>query len=313
MAIKELKVFVGSAHKEFGEEVCRYLGIEPGRSKVSRFRDGELKVKIEENVRGVDTFIIQPTLPPGDNIIELLLFIDALKRASARRITAVIPYYGYARQDRKDEPRVPISARLMADLLTVAGASRVLALDLHADQIQGFFSIPVDNLNAIPVYVEYLKSVNIKDAVVVAPDIGSANKARNFARSIGQFEIAIVDKRREKANEAKAFHLVGNVEGKHAIIFDDIIDTGGTLLEASRVLKENGAVSIWCIATHAILSGNAVDKLNDSYIENIIVTNSLPIREKITEKFTILSIAHLMGEAIRRIHNEESISSLFII
>ncbi len=310
----EIKVFTGSSNPKLGEKICAYLGIEPGRAYFGRFKDGEIRVKIEENVRGVDVFIVQPTQPPAENLLELLLFIDAARRASASRITAVIPYYGYARQDRKDEPRVPISSKLVADLIETAGASRVLTMDLHAEQIQGFFKIPVDHLYATPVFVNYLKqSTDLSNTVVVSPDPGSANRARAFAKRLGGLPIAIIDKRRERPNEAMAINVVGDVKDKNCLIFDDIIDTGGTLIEATRALLENQASRVWAVATHGVFSADAIKRLHESMLESIIITDSLPVEKKnLTEKFKVLSIAELLGEAIRRIHNAESVSALFI-
>jgi ribose-phosphate pyrophosphokinase len=278
-----------------------------------RFSDGELMVQINENVRGTDAFVIQSTCPPvNDNIIELLLIIDALKRASAARITAVIPYYGYARQDRKVQPRVPISSKLIADLITAAGANRVLAVDLHAGQIQGFFNIPVDHLYASAVLVDYVRKRNFKDLVIVSPDAGGVERARAFARKL-QCSLAIIDKRREMANVSQVMHVIGDVNGRDTLILDDMIDTAGTTTQAARALKEKGSHRVYAASTHAVLSGPAVDRINDSVIEEVIVTNTIPLdsRKEYCKKLTVLSIASLLADAIKRIHEESSISSLF--
>ncbi len=310
----EIKVFYGNSNPWLAKKICHYLNIEEGKAFFSRFKDGEIKIKIEENVRGVDVFFVQPTQPPSDNLLELLLFLDAARRSSASRITAVIPYYGYARQDRKDEPRVPISSKLIADMIEVAGASRVLTLDLHAEQIQGFFKIPVDHLYATPVFVSYLQNTeDLSNTVVVSPDPGRANRARAFAKRLGGLPIAIIDKRRDRPNEAVAVNVVGDVKGKNCIIFDDIIDTGGTIIEATRALMDNNAAKVIAVATHGVLSADAVERLHSSMVESILITDSLPVnKKKLTEKFKILSVAELLGEAIRRIHNAESVSALFI-
>ncbi len=311
-----IKLFTGNAHKELASEIAQYLNIPVGDALVTKFSDGEIHVKINENVRGSDVFILQPTcMPVNRNIMELLLMVDALKRASARRITAVIPYYGYARQDRKVQPRVPISAKLVADLITAAGTSRVLTMDLHAAQIQGFFNIPVDNLYAAPVLLEYVekKYNHKKNLVIVSPDAGGVERARAFAKQL-QSSIAIIDKRRETANVSQIMNVIGEVDGKNAIILDDMIDTGGTTIQAASALKEKGATRIIAACTHAVLSGNAVEKLNNSVIEEFIVTNTIPLdsKKQMCTKLTVLSIASLIGEAIKRIHEESSISSLFV-
>ncbi len=311
-----IKLFTGNAHKELASEIAQYLNIPVGDALVTKFSDGEIHVKINENVRGSDVFILQPTcMPVNRHIMELLLMVDALKRASARRITAVIPYYGYARQDRKVQPRVPISAKLVADLITAAGTSRVLTMDLHAAQIQGFFNIPVDNLYAAPVLLEYVekKYNHKKNLVIVSPDAGGVERARAFAKQL-QSSIAIIDKRRETANVSQIMNVIGEVDGKNAIILDDMIDTGGTTIQAASALKEKGATRIIAACTHAVLSGNAVEKLNNSVIEELIVTNTIPLdsKKQMCTKLTVLSIASLIGEAIKRIHEESSISSLFV-
>lgn len=311
-----MQLFTGNAHRELALEISQYLNIRVGDATVGKFSDGEIFVQINENVRGSDVFVIQPTcVPVNRHIMELLLMVDALKRASARRITAVIPYYGYARQDRKVQPRVPISAKLVADLITAAGTNRVLTMDLHAAQIQGFFNIPVDNLYASPVLLEYVekKYNHRKNLVIVSPDAGGVERARAFAKKL-QSSIAIIDKRREAANISQSMNVIGEVDGKDTIILDDMIDTGGTTLQAASALKEKGANRIIAACTHAVLSGKAVEKLNNSEIQELIVTNTIPVdsNKQQCTKLTVLSIASLIGEAIKRIHEESSISSLFV-
>ncbi|MDH5202129.1 MAG: ribose-phosphate pyrophosphokinase [Nitrospirota bacterium] len=310
-----MKLFTGNAHKELAKEVGNYLGIAVADATVTTFSDGEIMVHINENVRGTDVFILQPTCTPvNKNIMELLLMVDALKRASAGRITAVIPYYGYARQDRKVQPRVPISAKLVADLITAAGTNRLLTVDLHAGQIQGFFNIPVDNLYAAPVLLEYIrKNYDLKNLVIVSPDAGGVERARSFAKRL-QCTIAIVDKRREAMNISQVMNVIGEVEGKDAMILDDMIDTGGTTIQPAGALKDKGVKQVFAACTHAVLSGSAVEGLNNSIIKELIVTNTIPLDSKKEQckKLTVLSIAPLLGEAIKRIHEESSISSLFV-
>ncbi len=310
-----IKFFTGNAHKELAKEISAYLNIPVSDASVTEFSDGEISVHINENVRGADVFVLQPTcMPVNKNLMEILLMIDALKRASARRITAVIPYYGYARQDRKVQPRVPISAKLVADLITAAGTSRILTMDLHAAQIQGFFNIPVDNLYAAPVLFEYVKKkYNSNDLIIVSPDAGGVERARAFAKKLG-CSIAIIDKRREAANVSQIMNVIGDVKGKDTIILDDMVDTGGTTIQAATALIEKGAKNVVAACTHAVLSGNAVDKVNDSILQELIVTNTIPMNSKTEKckKLTVLSIAPLIGEAIKRIHEETSISSLFV-
>jgi ribose-phosphate pyrophosphokinase len=312
---KGMKLFTGNAHKELANEVAVYLGIPVGDALVTKFSDGEITVNINDNVRGFDVFVLQPTCTPvNDNIMELLLMVDAFKRASAKRITAVIPYYGYARQDRKVQPRVPISAKLVADLITAAGTSRILTMDLHAAQIQGFFNIPVDNLYASPVLLDYiLKKYISKNLVIVSPDAGGVERARSFAKRL-QCSIAIIDKRREAANVSQLMNVIGEVKGKDTIILDDMIDTGGTIIQASTALMEKGSEQVIAACSHAVLSGSAVEKVNNSVIKELIVTNTIPFDSKKEQckKLTVLSIAPLIGEAIRRIHEESTISSLFV-
>uniref|UniRef100_A0A7C4EJU4 Ribose-phosphate pyrophosphokinase n=1 Tax=Thermodesulfovibrio aggregans TaxID=86166 RepID=A0A7C4EJU4_9BACT len=310
-----IKLITGNANPELAKKVSEYLKIPLTETTVSTFSDGEIMVQIKENVRGSDAFVIQSTCTPvNHNIMELLLIIDALKRASARRITAVIPYYGYARQDRKAQPRVPISAKLVANLIAVAGANRVLSIDLHAGQIQGFFDIPVDHLYATPVILEYLKNNNLLDnIIVVSPDAGGVERARAFAKKINA-ALSIIDKRRDAPNVSKVMHVIGDVKGKDALIIDDMIDTAGTVVQAAQALKENGARRVFAACTHPVLSGPAIDRLSNSFIEELIVTDTIPAedKKKLCPKIKILTVAHLLGEAIKRIHEETSISSLFV-
>ncbi len=310
-----IKLFTGNAHRELAQEVAAYLGIPVGDATATTFSDGEIMVRINENVRGTDVFVIQPTcMPINYNIMELLLMIDAFKRASARRITAVIPYYGYARQDRKVQPRVPISAKLVADLITAAGTNRVLTMDLHAAQIQGFFNIPVDNLYASPILLDYVNKKYISmNLVIVSPDAGGVERARAIAKKL-QCSIAIIDKRREAANISQIMNVIGEVEDKDTLILDDMIDTGGTIIQAAAALTEKGARQVVAACTHAVLSGSAVEKVNNSALKELIVTNTIPFDSKREQckKLTILSIGPLIGEAVKRIHEESSISSLFV-
>ncbi|MFN3476372.1 MAG: ribose-phosphate diphosphokinase [Candidatus Methylomirabilales bacterium] len=308
-----LLLFSGNAHPQLAAEIADYMGVPLGAIEVSRFADGEVFVQILENVRGADVFVIQPTCPPvNENLMELLIIIDALKRASASQITAVLPYYGYARQDRKVQPRVPITAKLVADLLTAAGAHRILAMDLHAGQIQGFFNIPVDHLYATPVQLEYFKErAWYNETVVVSPDAGGVERARVFAKRLGT-SLAVIDKRRVGPDEAKVMHLVGDVEGKDVIIIDDIVDTAGTLIQAAEALKKRGARRIYASCTHPVLSGPAIERIEASPIEELVVTNTIPLGEKFSKKLTVLSVAPLLGKAICRIQGGESVSSLFV-
>ncbi|MDI6889506.1 MAG: ribose-phosphate pyrophosphokinase [Thermodesulfovibrionales bacterium] len=309
-----MKLFTGNAHRELVQDVADYLDIPVGDATVTTFSDSEIMVRINENVRGADVFVLQPTcMPVNHNIMELLLIVDALKRASARRITAVMPYYGYARQDRKVQPRVPISAKLVADLITAAGTNRILTVDLHAAQIQGFFNIPVDNLYAAPVLLDYVRrNYNLEDLVIVSPDAGGVERARAFAKRL-QCSIAIIDKRREMMNVSEVMNVIGEVENMDTFILDDMIDTGGTITQAAGALEEKGARRVVAACTHAVLSGSAVERVNNSVIEELIVTNTIPFNSKREQcrKLTVLNIAPLIGEAIRRIHEESSISSLF--
>ncbi len=315
MFINHLKIFSGNANPELAEKICAYLAIPLGRANVRTFSDGEIFVEIQENVRGADVFVIQPTCPPvNDHLMELLIMIDALRRASARRITAVIPYYGYARQDRKVIPRTPITAKLVANLITVAGARRVLTIDLHAGQIQGFFDIPVDHLYAAPVLITYLKEeFRDKEIVMVSPDAGGVERARAYAKRLNA-GLAIIDKRRLRPNESEVMHVVGDVKGKVAIILDDMIDTAGTICKAADALYERGAKEVHGMATHPVLSGPAIERLKKSPMKSVVVTDTIPLREeaKKLKKIKVLSVAELLGEAIRRIHNDDSVSSLFV-
>jgi len=308
----ELKLIAGTANPELGRKIAAYLRIGLSAVEIGRFSDGEIKVHIEDNIRGRDIFIIQPTFAPADNLLELLLIIDACSRASANRITAVIPYYGYARQDRKDQPRVPISAKLVANLISKAGANRVLALELHAAQIQGFFDIQVDNLFAAPVLFEYIQGKNLRNITVVSPDVGGIKMGRSFAKRIGA-NLAIVDKRRTSADKSEVMNIIGEVAGSDIIILDDIISTAGTITQAAEVLRTAGARKIIAAATHPVFSGEALEKLERSPIEEVIVTNSIPIADgSRCSKITVLDVSPLLGEAIQRIHTGESISILFV-
>lgn len=310
----KLKIFTGSANPALADEICEHLGIQRGQCNLSRFSDGESYVQVLENVRGADVFVVQPTCQPVDvNIMELLLMMDALKRASARRITAVIPYYGYARQDRKDKPRVPISSKLVADLLTTAGAHRALVMDLHAPQLQGFFNIPVDHLFASPVLVDYFKRLELPDLTIVSPDAGGVERARFFARKM-ETPLAIVDKRRVAMNVTEVMNVIGDVSGRTAVILDDIIDTAGTLVKTAEAIAKNGAKRVLACATHAVLSGPAVERIANSPLEQVVVTNSIPLSADAQERarIKVLSVAGLLAAAIRSIHEETSVSLLFI-
>jgi ribose-phosphate pyrophosphokinase len=314
MSHDRLKIFTGTSHPALTREICNYLEKPLGELMIDQFSDGEIHLQIQENVRGEDVFVIQPTSTPVDrNLMELLLILDALKRSSAKRITAVLPYYGYARQDRKDKPRVPISARLVATLLETAGADRVLTIDLHAAQIQGFFDIPVDHLFSAPVMIEYLRTQQLSAVTVVSPDAGGVERARAFAKRLN-CPLAIIDKRREEANVAEVMNVVGDVKGRHCMIVDDIIDTAGTLVKGAEALLDKGAASVTACATHAVLSGPAVDRIEASLLKEVVVTNSIPLSEKARASSRIkpLSIAKLLAEAIRSIHEETSVSGLFI-
>jgi ribose-phosphate pyrophosphokinase len=311
----ELKLFSGTANQELSEKISEHVGIALGKSKIRRFSDGEIFVEIEENVRGKDVFVIQPTCDPSnENLMELLIIVDALKRASAGRTTAVIPYYGYARQDRKVAPRTPITSKLVADLLEAAGAERILAVDLHAGQIQGFFNIPFDHLYAAPIFLEHLqKTVRHEKLTIVSPDAGGVERARAYAKRM-DCELAIVDKRRETPNESEVMNVIGNVKGKSAIIVDDIVDTAGTITNAAVALVEKGAVEVRAVCTHPVLSGKAVARIMESPISEFTVSDSIPLGDKNEKcpKLKVLSVCSLLGEAIQRIHTGDSVSSLFV-
>src|SRR5215207_8801510 len=310
----DMKIFGGRAHPSLVQEICDFLNLEPGRASALNFSDGETFCQIDENVRGSDVFIVQPTSKPvNDNLMELLIMLDTFKRSSASRITAVIPYYGYARQDKKDRPRVPITAKLVADLISRAGADRVLTMDLHADQIQGFFDVPVDHLFAAPVLLDALRDLDVPDLVIVSPDAGGVERARAVAKRLG-VGLAIVDKRRTAPNEAEVMHVIGDVEGCNTLIVDDIIDTAGTLTKTVEALKKKGAGRILAAGVHGVLSGPALQRIDASPLERVLITNTIPVEEKLSrsDKLRSLSVAPLLGEAIRRIHENSSVSSLFV-
>jgi ribose-phosphate pyrophosphokinase len=315
---EKFKIFSGTANEPLADEVCNFLGMQRGQAQVIRFRDGECYVQIQENVRGADVFVMQPTCRPVDeHLMELLLMIDALKRASARRITAVVPYFGYARQDRKDKPRSPISSKLVADLLTTAGAHRALIVDLHTPQLQGFFNIPVDHLFASPVLVDHFRKLALPNLTVVSPDAGGVERARFFAKKVDA-ALAIVDKRRVEINVAEVMHVIGDVDGRTCLVIDDLIDTAGTLVKTADALMENGATSVYACASHAVLSGPAVENITNSVIKEVVVTNTIPLtaeadaaRTQKGGKISVLSIAGLIGRAIQANHEETSVSKLF--
>ncbi|HVP63723.1 MAG TPA: ribose-phosphate pyrophosphokinase [candidate division Zixibacteria bacterium] len=309
----KIRVFSGTGNRALAEEVCDFLGLPLGQTHLTQFSDGEIYVQILENVRGADVFVIQPTCDPvAHNLMQLLLMIDALKRASARRITVVIPYFGYARQDRKDKPRVPISSKLVADILTTAGANRALVVDLHAPQIQGFFNIPVDHLFASPVLVDYFRKLNLPELTVVSPDAGGVERARFFAKKIDA-ALAIVDKRRTDINVTEVMHVIGDVKGRSCLIIDDIIDTAGTLVKTAEALMKAGASQVYACASHPVLSGPALQRISESCLTEVVVTNTIPLSEKGRNepKIKVLTIAGLIGRAIQSIHEETSVSKLF--
>ena len=309
-----MRIFTGNAHPELGRAIARSLGLELGHAHLARFSDGEVWFQIQDNVRGADVFVVQPTCQPvNENLMEMLVMLDALKRSSASRITAVIPYYGYARQDRKDKPRVPISAKLVADLLSAAGTDRVLTMDLHASQIQGFFDVPVDHLFAAPVIMDYVARLKLENLTVVSPDAGGVERARAYAKRLDA-ALAIVDKRRETANVAEVHNVVGDVEGRTALIVDDIVDTAGTLAKVAEAIKNAGAREVLASSSHAVLSGPALERIEQSPVSRLIVTDSIPLspEKRRCEKIVVLSIAELMGKAIRNIHEEASVTSLFV-
>jgi ribose-phosphate pyrophosphokinase len=309
-----MKIFTGNANPGLAKDICERMNIPLAKADVTRFSDGEINVQILDNVRGSDVFVVQPTANPVNrNLMELLIMIDALKRASASRITAVLPYYGYSRQDRKVQPRVPITAKLVADLITTAGANRVLTIDLHAGQIQGFFNIPVDNLFAASVLLDYLRTKQFKDLTLVSPDAGGVERTRAFAKRLNA-SLAIIDKRREKANVAQVMHIIGDVKGHDCLLLDDMVDTAGTLTEGVAALKNAGAGTIMAACSHAVLSGPAIQRINDSALDEVIVTNTIALdsKQKECKKLTVLSVAPLLAEAMTRIHEETSLSSLFV-
>jgi ribose-phosphate pyrophosphokinase len=311
---KSTCIFSGNSHPKLAQKIANYLELPMGRANVSRFSDGEVFARIQENVRGVDVYVIQPTCAPvNDNLMELLVMIDALKRASAGSITAVIPYYGYARQDRKAAPRTPITAKLVADLLSASGVDRVVSMDLHAAQIQGFFNKPFDHLYALPVFLEHLRPRFREPPVFVSPDAGGVERTRAYAKRLGS-DLAIIDKRREEKNVSEVMHIIGDAEGRECVILDDMIDTAGTITNAARALKEQGAKRVLAAATHPVLSGPALDRIVDSPLEEVIVTDTIPLRAEAEEtgRFRVLSVAGLLGEAIKRIHHSDSVSSLFV-
>jgi ribose-phosphate pyrophosphokinase len=312
-----VKIFSGNAHPVLTEEICRHLSCDLGQANTTRFSDGEYNFHIQENVRGADVFIIQPTCPPTDqHLMELLIMIDTFVRASAERVTAVIPYFGYARSDKKDRPRVPIAAKLVANLITTAGAHRIMTIDLHASQIQGFFDIPVDHIYAAPVMVKYFQDNPLDDLVVVAPDTGGAERARAYAKRLNA-DLVLVDKRREKANVAEVMNVVGKVEGKNCLIIDDMCDTGGTICKVAEAIHREGAKRIFAGFTHAVLSGRAAENIRNSHIEKVIVTNTIPLDERARAleaegRIDVMSVAKLLAKGIKSIHDETSVSSLFI-
>lgn len=313
--LKEMMIFSGNANRALAEDICRHLQVELSHAEVRKFSDGETYVEIGENVRGKDVFVVQPTCTPvNDHLMELILMADALRRASARRITAVMPYYGYSRQDRKVTPRVPISAKVVAEMLMAVGVRRVLTMDLHSGQIQGFFNIPVDNMYAAPVLLRDISQVFAgKEVIMVSPDAGGVERTRAFAKRL-KAGLAIIDKRRERANESEAMNVIGNVSGKHAILLDDMVDTAGTLCAGAEILMKEGAKDVYAYCSHAVLSGPAIERINHSMIKKLVVTNSIPLRNsaKDCSKIKVLSVSELLGDSIRCIHNEDSVSSLFV-
>jgi ribose-phosphate pyrophosphokinase len=309
---QHLKIFSGNSNRPLAEDICRYLGTAVGAATVGRFADGEINVQIDENVRGCDCYVVQPTCRPvNENLVELLIMIDALRRASAGRITAVIPYFGYARADRKTAPRVPISSKLVANLITTSGANRVITMDLHAAQIQGFFDIPVDHLYAAPIILDYFRKKNLKNLAIVSPDVGGTERARAFAKRMNA-QLVIIDKRRPRPNEASVYNIIGDVAGKTCVILDDMVDTGGTLVKVAAKIREKGAVKVYAACVHGVLSGAATDLVEKSMLEEMVLTDSIPVRHLEGGKIKILSIASLMGEAIARNHQGKSISALFV-
>jgi len=309
--MSELKIIAGNGNRPLAEKIARYIGIKLTACEVKKFSDGEVFVQINENIRGADVFIVQSTNPPAENLLELMIITEAARRASAARITAVIPYYGYARADRKDRPRVAITAKLVANLITTAGVNRILTMDLHASQIQGFFDIPHDHLYSSRVFNDYLSNINLKDLMVVSPDVGSIKMARAFAKTV-HADLAIIDKRRPGPNKSEVVNIIGNVENRNIIIRDDMVDTGGSICRAADAMVAHGARDIYACCTHGVLSGEAIDRINKSSIKEMIISDSINTEEKIlSDKFTVLSCSNLFGEAIMRISGEKSVSSLF--
>ena len=312
--LNNLKILSGNSNIQLAQAICKGLDISLGKANVKKFSDGEIQVEIEDNVRGMDVFVVQSTCTPVNrSLMELLIMMDAIKRASAERITAVIPYYGYARQDRKVAPRVPITAKLVADLITTAGANRILTVDLHAGQIQGFFNIPVDHLYSAPVMVEFIKEKYTDNLVIVSPDAGGVERARAFAKRLGS-NLAIIDKRRPQPNESNIMNIIGDIEGKTALLLDDMVDTAGTLTQSANALIEKGATKVVACCTHPVLSGQAVGKINQSALQELVVTDTIPLTKEAQScsKIVLLSVAELLGEAIKRIHSNDSVSSLFV-
>lgn len=312
--MRDLKIFSGNAHRKLAEDIAEHLNIPLSEADLKKFSDGEIFVEIKENVRGTDVFVVQPTCTPvNDHLMELVIMVDALRRASARRITAVVPYYGYARQDRKNAPRVPITAKVVAEMFMAVGVRRVLCMDLHAGQIQGFFNIPVDHLYAAPVILKYIKQNFGDDVIMVSPDAGGVERTRAFAKRLNS-GLAIIDKRRDKPNECEAMHVIGDVRGKTAILMDDMVDTAGTLCAGAKTLMENGAKEVHACCSHPVLSGPAIERIRNSAMKSLVVTNSIPLRgEALTcDKIKVLSVSDLLADAINRIHNEDSVSSLFV-
>jgi ribose-phosphate pyrophosphokinase len=312
--MRDLKIFSGNAHPKMAEEIAGHLNIPLSKADLRKFSDGEIFVEIKENVRGTDVFVVQPTCTPvNDHLMELVIMVDALRRASARRITAVVPYYGYARQDRKNAPRVPISAKVVAEMFMAVGVRRVLCMDLHAGQIQGFFNIPVDHLYAAPVILKYIKQNFGEDVIMVSPDAGGVERTRAFAKRLNS-GLAIIDKRRDKPNECEAMHVIGDVRGKTAILMDDMVDTAGTLCAGAKTLLENGAREVHACCSHPVLSGPAIERIRNSAMKSLVVTNSIPLRGEALncDKIKVLSVSKLLADAINRIHNEDSVSSLFV-
>lgn len=308
--MRGFKIFSGSAHPTFGKEVSKHLGFPLSKAVIGKFSDGEINIQISESVRGKDIFIIQPTcVPVNDNLMELLVMVDALRRSSANSITAVLPYFGYARQDRKAAPRVPITAKMVANLMQEVGIERIITMDLHAGQIQGFFDVPVDNLYGSIVFRDYIRSKALKNPIIASPDVGGVTRARYFANQMG-LDLIIVDKRREKANESEVMNIIGSAKERDVILVDDMIDTAGTICKAALALKEQGATSVMALGTHAVLSGNAIKRIKESVLDEVVVTNSIPLVQK-CDKITTLSVAPLFAEVIRRIYHNESVQSLF--